>query len=535
MHVYRELLQGRQEQLLQSFDNGSIKPFFLWQMLVLIGLPLLGLMAYGSRWIRRAVLALIPSVAFDILQHRRFLLGAGGYISGVIISYWIIWSMSLLLFNDPVKNFKRIERRPASIEPINPMIDMDKNGEIRPSAGRGHDAVSSCKSSKSSVQDCAESPRAQYTNEVVVWQAYPQGFLHRLNWTFDLLCNMRGAQWNWRGSGMGPFPASVQRQLDPGQQDTFCEVDESKILDTSTRLRSSFWTLLKSYLTLDLLKVLMVRDPYFLGLVSPVPPPPFPFSYLPDIPILITIYRQFLTGFGVYVCLLYATLFNAIIFLGLSVAFPNFARTVTSVPLDAPWLYTDIFGPFCVSVADGGLAACWGQWWHQLFRAGFTNAGRWVLSFFPENLAAKRAIRQTVIVFVAFVLSGFLHANGSYGQIAETNPRGPLIFFFLQAVGISIESTFKTLIRPALLPSTLPRALERTANCLFAACWLVFSGTFIADDFARGGIWLAEPVPVSLLRGLNIGVKGEGWWCWKEPWFRYFEGKGWWDSGVAVL
>lgn len=527
MHFYRELFHIRQEQLLESFENGSVKPFFLWDVLVLIGLPLLGLMAYGSRVIRLAVLALIPTVAFDILQHRRFLLGAGGYISGVVISYWIIWSTSLLLFNDPVKNFKRIERRPASIEPTNPMIDVDKNGKAK-SADYYHGSVSS---SKSNSQDA----KPQYTNEVLVWQPYPQGFLHRLNWTFDLLFNMRGAQWNWRGSGMGPFPASVQRELDPGQKDGLHEVDESKIMDTATRLKSTFWTFLKTYLTLDLLKVLMVRDPYFLGLVSPAPPPPFPFSYLPDIPIIITIYREFLTGFGVYICLLYATLFNPIIFLGLSVAFPNFARTVTSVPLDAPWLYTDIFGPFFGCVADGGLAACWGQWWHQLFRPGFTNTGRWVLSLLPEKLAAKRAIRQTVIVFVAFTLSGLLHANGSYGQLAETNPRGPLIFFLLQAVGVTIQSTFKSVVRPALLPPTLPRSLERTANCLFAACWLVFSGRFIVDDFARGGIWLAEPVPVSLLRGLNIGIKGEGWWCWKEPWFRYVEGKNWWDSGVAVL
>lgn len=533
MHFYRELLQGRQEQLLQLFENDSAKPFFLWQTLVLVGLPLLGLMAYRSRYIRLAVLALIFSVAFDIVQHRRFLLGASGYMPGVIVSYWVIWSTSLLLFNDPVKNFKRIERRPASVEPTNPMTDTDQNGGIK-SADRDHGPVSPCKSSNSSIQDSTKSPKA-HTTEVLVWQPYPQRFLHRLNWTFDLLFNMTGAQWNWRGSGMGPLPASVQRQLDPGQQDTLREVDESKIMDTSTRLKSTFWAFLKSYLILDLLKVLMVRDPYFLGLVSPAPPPPFPFSCLPDIPIIITIYRQFLTGFGVYICLFYATLFNPIIFLGLSVAFPNFARTVTSVPLDAPWLYTDVFGPFFATVADGGLAACWGQWWHQLFRAGFTSTGRWVLSFLPEKLAAKRAIRQTVIVFVAFILSGLLHANGSYGQMAETNPRGPLMFFFLQAVGITIQSTFKTVIRPALLPSTLPRSLERSANCLFAACWLVFSGTFIADDFARGGIWLAEPVPVSFLRGLNIGVKGEGWWCWKEPWFRYLEGKGWWDSGVAVL
>ena len=536
---HHELVQSHQGKLMASIYDGTAKPFFLWSLFVLFGLPLLGLLVLrynGSRYIRLAILALIYSVAFDIFQYRRCLLGASGYMIGVISSYWVIWSTTLLLFNDPVKNFQRIERRPVSTRTNSPG-SFDKNENIN--AADPDDGTASLSKSSDAQRNkgLPKDPAKKYLdrNETLVWQPYPQPFLHRLNWVFDLLVNMRGAQWNWRISPMGPLPASVQERLNPGKRDTLHELDDSEIMDPKARLKAAFWTFIKSYLILDLLKVLMMRDPYFKGVVSPAPPPPFPFSYLQHTPILVTLYRQFLTGYGILICLNYATIFSPIIFLGLSIAFPNFSRAVTSVPLDAPWLYSDSFGPFLINAAEGGLAGCWGKWWHQLFRAGFTNASRWILSFFPEKLATKRIVRQTIVVFVAFNISGLIHAGGSYVQIADTNPRGPLKFFFLQAVGVTIEDAFRRTILPVLLPFPLPRWVNWTANYLFVACWLVFTGSYIADDIARGGVWLTEPVPVSLLRWLDIGIKGDGWWCWKEPWFHSFKGKGWWDSGLMVL
>ena len=533
---HHELVQSHQEKLLASIDSGTAKPFFLSSIFLLFGLPLLGLLV-GSRYIRLAILALVYSVALDIFRYRRCLLGASGYMIGVITSYWVIWSTTLLLFNDP-KNFRRIERQAASTRTSSPeFIDLHKNGDMI-ATDPDYGTASLVKSSAQRSEGSSKGPTSERyldRNETLVWQPYPQPFLHRLNWVFDLLVNMRGPQWNWRISSMGPLPASVHERLNPGKRDTSLDSDNPETMDARARLKAAFWTFLKSYLLLDLLKVVMMRDPYFKGMVSPAPPPPFPFSYLQDNPILVTLYRQFVTGFGVFICLKYAFVFNPIIFLGLSVALPNFSRAITSVPLDAPWLYSDDFGPFLITAAEGGLAGCWGKWWHQYFRAGFTNTSLWVLSFFPEKLATKRIIRQTVSVFVAFTLSGLIHMGGSYVQIADTNPRGPFTFFLLQAIGVTIEDLFKRAILSGMLPYTLPRWVKWTANCLFVACWLVFTGSYIADDFARGGIWLTEPVPVSILRWLNIGIKGDGWWCWKEPWFRFWKGEGWWDSGLMVL
>lgn len=544
---HHEIVQTKQIQLLTLFEHGALKPFFLWYLLVLFGLPLSALLTLrynGSRYLRFAVFALILSTAFDTIKYRRALLGANGYMVGVVVSYWVIWSATLLIFNDVEKTFKRIERRVApestSILGDSEFIDMDKDGDVNIADGGGNALPSNDNSAtddSASITDHQSGKNSvdPYQGEFFTWQTYPQSFLHRLNWAFDVLSNMRGAQWNWRISHMGPLPASVHAQLHPGKRDTSRELDDSMIVDSKSRLKAGFASFLRSYLLLDLIKVLMIRDPYFKGVVSPAPPPPFPFNYLPDVPMIITLYRHIVTGLGIFAALDYALSFNPIIFLGLSTAFPNAARALTSVPLDASWLYSDAFGPFLNTVLESGLAGCWGQWWHQLFRPGFTNTARWLLSLLPERLATRHDVRRVTVPFVAFSLSGLLHACGSYAQFANTNPRDPFVFFILQAVGVTIEDIFKRAILPTLLPFRLPWWLRGAGNSLFAFSWLFFSGHYIADDFARGGVWITEPIPFSPLRGLELGVKGEGWWCWKEPWFRSFKGDGWWQSGLAVL
>jgi len=53
------------------------------------------------------------------------------------------------------------------------------------------------------------------------------------------------------------------------------------------------------------------------------------------------------------------------------------------------------------------------------------------------------------------------------------------------------------------------------------------------DDFARDRLWLYEPVPVSPLRALGLGVRGDGWWCWGGQWLYLYMGVRWWKSGMA--
>ncbi|KAE8354320.1 membrane bound O-acyl transferase family-domain-containing protein [Aspergillus coremiiformis] len=293
------------------------------------------------------------------------------------------------------------------------------------------------------------------------------------------------------------------------------------------------------------MKSLMMRDPYFWGVVSPTPPPRFPFN-LPLPTGTIYTYRVMLTGYCIYAALNFVTSFNPVIFLGLSRLFPNAARAITAVPLDASWLYPDSFGPFFPSILDHGLAGAWAVWWHQLFRFGFTSTAHWILSLLPTHLATNQRFRRLIMTFVAFALSGFVHACGSYTQWSESHPVSKtFLFFILQFVGVTIQETVSHVIVPALLSrfrgkkrkAALPLWLRRSANAGFVFGWLWLTAGLITDDFAKGGLWLTEPLPVSPMRGLGFGsgVEGEGWWCWHESWFRYWDGGGYWERGIRLL
>lgn len=87
----------------------------------------------------------------------------------------------------------------------------------------------------------------------------------------------------------------------------------------------------------------------------------------------------------------------------------------------------------------------------------------------------------------------------------------------------------------------LPRVVRCGGNIAFSIVWLYFTAPMFVDDVAASGLWLYEPVPVSVLRLLGLGrVLGDGnvteaWWRWdKEYWIKIYEPKHWWEAGVAV-
>ncbi|CAG8235616.1 unnamed protein product [Penicillium salamii] len=164
------------------------------------------------------------------------------------------------------------------------------------------------------------------------------------------------------------------------------------------------------------------------------------------------------------------------------------------------------------------------------------SAARWILSLLLVSLTSHLNFRRVVYMAVSFYISGLIYACGSSTQILSIYPvSGPFLFFALQGVAVMAEQFFKTAIFFRLLLSQTLRWVRRTANFLFVYCWLMTSGGLIADDFARGGLWLMEPISVSPLRGLGFGLQDEGWWCWREPWFRYWSDGSYWGSGIRVL
>ncbi|CAG7962220.1 unnamed protein product [Penicillium salamii] len=523
---YRDLAKHFESELDGLIEQGVYKPIFLYHVVIIHALPMIGLViprSRGGHHIRKVLFAICVGIAIDIFQNRRAVVGGNGYMLGLMTAWWLIWTATLFIFTDLERDFQRIERNPSAEQVQNTHIIQ-----------------------KASVEDkqlnSEVSPSNQEKSSAFIWQSYPPKFSHRLEWAAGLFFNLRGPEWNWRAPHLGPLPQSIHTQLQTGFTEKIKAQADPTYPSGKQRFQAAFRKFCISYLILDVLKVIILMpDPYFQGIApsNSVSPPPFPFFYFPSIavnPALAQLCRCMYSAVSVYFALEFVTPLNPIFFLGLSLAFPNAAQKLTAAPLGASWLYSEAFGPFIQPVLDQGLAGCWGKWWHQLFRNGFMSAARWILSLLPDSLTSHLNFRRVVYVAVSFCISGLIHACGSRTQIPGTHPvSGPFLFFALQGVAVMAEQFFKTAIFPRLPLGGTPRWVRRTANFLFVYCWLMTSGGLIADDFARGGLWLMEPIPVSPLRGLGFGLQGEGWWCWREPWFRYWSDGSYWGSGIRVL
>lgn len=70
-------------------------------------------------------------------------------------------------------------------------------------------------------------------------------------------------------------------------------------------------------------------------------------------------------------------------------------------------------------------------------------------------------------------------------------------------------------------------------NFAVTMIWLYWTAPLLVDDFARGGVWLYEPLIISPLRILGFGAYDDsGWNLWSGLVF-WRSGRGSRDTGLA--
>ncbi|CRG87081.1 hypothetical protein PISL3812_04096 [Talaromyces islandicus] len=544
-----DLVEIRQEAIDTQLREGSVSPLILKHVfggicLVLIPLLFRPSNTLQSQLARYAFHTIITGLSIYSVLYVRFIGPGNGYSVGLITTWFFIWSSTLLVFNDVQKDFKRIEKEyvQQSNQPLHDSLQLRENLELK--------GAKNCSNRSTPVAV----PENKAKRKVYHWQSFPDSFPHRVDWILDLVFNFRGPNWNWRARSAPPPPDVVLNDI--GDHGNSRQVPASRLVgvqDSSTRLRQAMLSFLRDYIVLDIIKVVMMRDPYFWGFVDNHSPP-WPFSTLAFSPILVRIYRLLLSMSAVIFALDIIVALGPLFFMGLSLAFPRFSRSITHQPLDEAWLYPPAFGP-ASSVLDYGLIGAWSIWWHQLFRFGFSESGRFIshlvippISITPDQKQRQQhsfytLARRLVQVLGAFSMSGLIHAMGSYTAVADTKPFNAFLFFFLQGIAVLVEGLFfsqeqaQTQLQPRRTTLST-RLLNLTLVCL----WFYFTGPLIADDLSRSGVWTFEPLPISPLRGLatwsgvEVWGKGQedGWACWRGLWVEQWDGETWWQSGIRL-
>lgn len=452
---------------------------------------------------------------------------------GLLSSWGVLWVAAVMIVNDCQSDFKRVERAPRFLNTR--MNESQSDGTASNGTATAPHSEANARQREPGTTLIDRTPLKPYDNgsKKFFWQRYPDGpFLARIDWVADVFCSFRGVGWNFQTSGVPPLPLSVKAQLENDDNVTGGDAEMTtsrtgirRYSDRTTLVKDTFQNLVLGYFLLDLIKCLMAQDPYFLGYVNDTSGP----NYLPAIIresyALLKTYRLLVCLAGIYTALWEIFKLGPLFFCGL---------------LGPRWLGlrgkawmnpADMFGSYSV-VLDKGLAGWWAGWWHQTFRLAFEGPATRIMQ--ALQIQKKSVLGKAISLLVAFFLSGCLHACGSYTQLGDTRPLlGPMRFFLLQAVGILVQTTAITWLEKVGFLERLPRVVKQAANLVIVHIWLYYTAPLLVDDFARGGVWLYEPVAISPLRALGFGAKDDGLFCWdRMVWWR--TGKHWWDTGIAL-
>jgi hypothetical protein len=488
---------------------------------------------YAARW---PLLAFIVVFDLNLIRGTSTMYVGTGFGVGLIAAWGIVWSMTWLVWNAPQFDAKRVQRKgdktpSAAASPKFMDANPQANGKIK-SLSNGKTYTSDEGLRKRRPQNEHIEPGDQEKEEEELketaqpeyyWQSYPTNSLRdRIDWVFDLIFNFRGPGWNWEVSSNPSLPAHVKMGLgepvDIKSMQIKSSVGIKRFTSHSELLRTQIPRFILGYLLLDAWKVILMKDPYFILGPNDFSLPPYLSSLSPN---TITMIRKVISLLAIITSI--ETIFLAPIFVCLLLG-PNVFNARGEY-----WQYPTTWGSF-ENITKRGLQGLWGGWWHQTFRYAFAAPTNLLIKH--NILAPKSQATKLFGLVVAFGMSGFLHASGSYTQLPTTIPLNLVLFFMLQAVGIMIQSSFCEYFNAWI--RKLPMNVRTSGNFAFAFTWLYCTCPLLIDDFARGGVWLFQPVPISPLRALGYGEPGDSWWCLEDIRISWYTGKHWWERGLAL-
>jgi hypothetical protein len=475
-----------------ELETGSIIPFTLPFGFLNFNILIVYLIFSNYALVRRlkyVVVALTYGFSLHSVLYCRTL----GLVYGLNIALIAGWCSTIastfILFREPHVEFRRLVRRKS------PAASGVKAGNGKVSA-TGHST--------------------SIAKDLFYWQPMPVDITQRIFWVYDLVMSFRGPHWSWAARGTTTKPTTGSpAELPP--------------LTQCPSLRTSIIRGAATYLALDILKSVMITDPYFLaqgtGLQSGST------SLLTWL--LVRTSRNIISLAGIIAALHFNNEIAGLV--SYHILPQGYALGDHSIPE----LYSPVFGAYS-GVTEQGLAGFWASCWHQMFRFAFISSAGWVARHLGCRGRSTQA--RAIVMVVAFVLSGSGHAAAAFmlwGNRGRewTEAFKAFAFFALQPVGIALQM----ILSPTSVKSNARNTKSQSANStkvamvLFTLGWLWLTGPLLIDPLARGGLWLFEPIPISLVRGMGLS-RDKRWWCWVGRWGRWvWHEEHWWLSGYQIL
>ncbi|RKF76788.1 hypothetical protein GcC1_069014 [Golovinomyces cichoracearum] len=521
LSVYRHAFS---EQVSLGTLRPIVLPYHLLSLILLVtylslphkNYPLI----YAARW---PLLGFITWFQWQKLWKTSSMNYCVGLGAGLSIAWVMVWSWCLLVFMRPQWDAKRVQRIRIKFNDTNSTMVRHAGGPEISEDAKNFRERKILHEDLVVLNEVALKTKTDQVTYRYYWQSYPETMRERLSWATDLVLNFRGPGWNWAISPLPSLPPHILQQLGesvPTQAYSNTSSTGLRRFDTRRELyRSRMPRLIYSYFLMDILKVIMMEDPYYkFGPTTYA----LPRHLQPLSPFAIHIYRQ---------CLSSGTIIAGIAMLNhlLALIFSVVCGPKVFGLRGEAWYYPSTWGPFS-NIFSKGLGGLWGNYWHQSFRQGFTAPTNYLIR--NGYIKAHSSATMLTALILAFGISGFVHWAGSVTLYAETYPSHLILFFALNGFGILVQSTFCALLRPQI--KALSKKVRYTGNLIYTLVWMFSTGWILADDFARGGLWLWEPIPFSPLRGLGFGEPDAGWWCWSYIGIGWYSGKNWWESGISL-
>lgn len=339
----------------------------------------------------------------------------------------------------------------------------------------------------------------------LILEGLPPSLPARIAWTFDLITSPRGSHWAWSSN-------EAPKRLANWKATYHAQGIESGLFGLAVRF-------LFAYVIIDITKCLMLSDPYFNGIDTDAAP-----AYLAGLvtsSFALYTYRFLLALLGVTIAIEIEYSLAKVVYVG--ILGPLGLVNAVNASLNA---FPPIWGSPS-AVLRKGIRGFWGETWHQIFRRHFGSVGDAVARICSGQTDHNQARRSkpgldtngTKSLYaratIVFLLSGLLHAAASNTLRGPTRPWRSFTSFALQPLGMIVQSACSSIFVKRGLLGSVGRntVIRQSCNLAFALIWLRVTMDFVLEDLTRGQMWMIEPVPISVIHGLNF-MKDSTWWRW---------------------